>query len=296
MSSYKLTLSQREVLEALIKLYEEKRRLIKSREIAELINKDEGTVRNIILSLKSLGLVESKTGPTGGYMPTLKAYEVIRGVSIQVPVKLRKEGRELNITVTSIEILDILNPEGCRAILKVQGRLRDELKVGDVVELGPTKMANMKIEGIVTHIDYATKQVGLKILRLLSIPRVSVREVAHIGELVTIHPKATIVEAARRMVEHKVKGLPVVDERGQLMGIITQSDIARAIAEGKINALVEDYMSRPPITVREDSDILEAIEIMNSRNIGRVIVLDSHGKMTGIVTRTDILKFIAGLR
>jgi predicted transcriptional regulator len=295
-STYKLTLSQREVLEALIKLYEEKRRLIKSREIAELINKDEGTVRNIILSLKSLGLVESKTGPTGGYMPTLKAYEIIRGVSIQVPVRLRKEGKELNITVTSIELLDMLNPEGCRAILKVQGRLRDELQVGDVVEIGPTKMANIKIEGVVTHIDYATKQVGLRVLRLLSIPRIPVREIAHMGNLITITPDATIIEAARKMVEHKVKGLPVIDGEEKLIGIITQSDVARAIADGKVNAKVEEYMSRPPITVREDSDILEAIDIMNSRNIGRVIVVDSKGRMTGIVTRTDILKFIAGLR
>ena len=92
MAQYRLTISQREVLEALIRLYEQKRRLIKSKEIAELINRDEGTVRNIILSLKSLGLVESKTGPSGGYMPTLKAYEVMKGAVTQMPVRLRKDG------------------------------------------------------------------------------------------------------------------------------------------------------------------------------------------------------------
>lgn len=52
--------------------------MIKSKEVADVINKDEGTVRNIILSLKVLGLIDSKPGPNGGYMPTLKAYEVIK--------------------------------------------------------------------------------------------------------------------------------------------------------------------------------------------------------------------------
>ncbi|HIP85923.1 MAG TPA: HTH domain-containing protein, partial [Pyrodictium sp.] len=103
-------MSQREILEALVRLYEKHRRLIKSKEIAEVTGRDEGTVRNIILSLKSLGLVESKTGPSGGYMPTLKAYEVLRGTITQIPVKLKKDGRELDITVVGIELLDIFNP------------------------------------------------------------------------------------------------------------------------------------------------------------------------------------------
>ncbi|ABM79992.1 CBS domain-containing protein [Hyperthermus butylicus] len=296
MGPYKLTMSQREVLEALIRLYDERRRLIKSKEIAELVNKDEGTVRNIILSLKSLGLVESKTGPTGGYMPTLKAYEIIRGIPVQLPVKLKKAGKELDIPVTTIEILDMLNPEGCRAILRVQGRIRGEINVGDKVEIGPTKIANVRIEGEVTHIDLATKQIGIKITRLISVPRIPVGEIASIGNIITIEPDATIKDAAKLMIERRVKGLPVIDSRGRLIGIITQTDIAKAVAEGRIDATVKEYMSFPVITIRSDEDIGDAIELMNLRDIGRLVVTDSEGKPIGIITRTDILKFIAGLR
>ncbi|MEM3410340.1 MAG: Rrf2 family transcriptional regulator, partial [Fervidicoccaceae archaeon] len=112
MYMYELTQTQREVLMALIELYERHKRLIKSIEIAEMIGKDEGTVRNVISSLRSLGLLESKTGPMGGYVPTLKARELMKstGIIAYGSLKIKKDGKETNITAFSVEILDILNP------------------------------------------------------------------------------------------------------------------------------------------------------------------------------------------
>lgn len=290
---YRLTMSQREVLEALIKLYEQKRRLIKSKEIAEVINRDEGTVRNIILSLKSLGLVESKTGPSGGYMPTLKAYEVMRGAMTQVPVKLRRDGTEIDVTVIGIEILDVLNPEGGRAILRVHGDIRRHVKPGDHVEIGPTPLANVRIEGTVVHMDPASGQMSIKIARMVSVPKVPVIEIASLKPLTT-SPETPIKEVAAILSSKRIRGIPVV-ERGRLVGIITQTDLTRALAEGRIDAKVRDYMSSPVITVRETDDINHAIELMNKHDIGRVVVVDSAGRVAGIATRTDILRFIAGI-
>jgi predicted transcriptional regulator len=61
-----LSFTQREILRALVKLYDKTQRLVKSTDIAKELGKDDGTIRNVILSLKSLGLIESKTGPRGG--------------------------------------------------------------------------------------------------------------------------------------------------------------------------------------------------------------------------------------
>lgn len=293
MVQYKLTMSQREVLEALIRLYEQKKRLIKSKEIADMIHRDEGTVRNIILSLKSLGLIESKTGPRGGYMPTLKAYEVIRGSVTQIPVKLRKDGKELDLTITGIEILDILNPEGGRAILRVHGVIRKLLKPGDRVEIGPTPLVGVRIEGTVIHIDPVSNQISVKINRMVSVPRVHVGEIAARSPF-TVPPDMDIRSLAKELTKRRIRGAPVV-ENDRIVGVITLSDIAKALAEGKVEGTVAEYMSTPPIVIRETDDLVAAIELMNRHGIGRLPVIDSSGKLVGIVTRTDILRFIAGL-
>jgi len=67
------------------------------------------------------------------------------------------------------------------------------------------------------------------------------------------------------------------------------------VAEGRLDARVEEYMKRDVITVREDQDILEAIRLMNQYRIGRLVVVDATGKLVGMVTRTDILRYISGL-
>jgi len=291
---YKLSAAQREVLEALVKLYEKHRRLIKSKEIAELVGKDEGTVRNIIAGLKSLGLVESKTGPSGGYMPTLKAYEVLRGtVLAEIPVPVRKNGKPLDLVVTSVELIDVLNPEGIRAILHVQGDI-EGLSPGDRIRIGPMPYTRLVIDGVVAYIDRYTRQVSLEVKRVASIPRESVGAIAS-KQLVTLKPDMSIREAAKILAERMIRGAPVVDEEDRLVGIITLADIAKAVAEGRLDARVGDYMKKDVVTVREDQDILEAIKLMQKYRIGRLVVVDVTGKLKGIVTRTDILRFISAL-
>ncbi len=291
---YRLSPAQREVLEALVKLYDRYRRLVKSKEIAELVGRDEGTVRNIIAGLKSLGLVESKTGPSGGYMPTLKAYEVLRGMmAAEVPVPIRKNGRQLNVIVTSVELIDVLNPDGIRAVLRVQGDL-EGLLPGDRIKIGPMPYTRLIIEGSVAHIDRYSRQVSVKVEKVTSIPRESVSAIAT-RNIVTLKPEMSIREAAATLVKHGIRGAPVVDEEGRLLGIVTMADIARAVAEGRLNAKVEEYMSKDVITIREDQDILEAIRLMNKYKIGRLIVTDIHGRLVGIITRTDILRFVSAL-
>ncbi len=291
--AYRLTHSQREVLEALVKLYEKHKRMIKSREIAEVVGKDEGTVRNIILSLKSLGLVESKTGPAGGYIPTLKAYEVLRGEAAHVPLKLRKNGRELDILVLNVELMDIFNPEGGKALLKAYGSI-EEVQVGDTVSIGPSPLARISIEGVVTHIDYVNNQLILRVTRIAAIPPIQVGKIATQNPI-TVRPEDELRLVAALLTSRKIKGVPVVDDEGRLLGMITQADIVRALAEGNVDAKVKDYMSSPVITIREDEDILKAIRIMNERGIGRLVVVDEAGRLKGIITRTDILKYVAGL-
>ncbi|MGB9785264.1 MAG: CBS domain-containing protein [Fervidicoccaceae archaeon] len=291
---YELSQTQREVLMALITLYEKNKRLVKSVEIAEMIGKDEGTVRNIISSLRSLGLLESKTGPMGGYVPTLKARELIKstGIVSYGSLKIKKENKETNITAFSVEILDILNPAGGRAIIKASGNF-DEIKEGDIIRIGPTSYNRILIDGEVQHIDRAMGQIAIVIKRLVSIPKESVGDVAT-KNLITLSPQISLKEASGLLFKEKIRGAPVIDGE-RIVGIITTTDIAKAFSEGNIKAKVEDYMRRHVVTIREDEDIMDAVRLMELHGVGRLIVVNAIGEPRGIVTRTDILKRISAI-
>ncbi|MFP3259361.1 MAG: CBS domain-containing protein [Sulfolobus sp.] len=291
-----LSSTQREILLALIDLYNKNKRMIKSKEVADVIGKDEGTVRNIILSLKVLGLIESKPGPNGGYVPTLKAYETVKN-PIVTPILdqliLYKDGLETDIRVSNIEILDITNPSGNKVLLRVNGDLK-KLKVGDTVKVGPIPYSRLVIEGVIIHIDEDRKELVIDVTRMISIPKVQVRSIIS-RKLIALKPDMTLRDASQILYKEGIRGAPVLSDDGRTLGILTTADIIKAFFEGNFEAKVSDYMKTNVITINDDDDILTAIRKMLIYNVGRLLVLERNQKVIGIVTRTDILKTIAGL-
>ena len=70
-----LTSVQKEILQTLINLYQSSNgKSIKGEDIAEVMNRNPGTIRNQMQSLRSLSLVKGVPGPRGGYKPTIEAY------------------------------------------------------------------------------------------------------------------------------------------------------------------------------------------------------------------------------
>ncbi|AEE93465.1 putative signal transduction protein with CBS domains [Acidianus hospitalis W1] len=291
-----LSSTQREILLALIELYNKGKKMIKSKEVADMIGKDEGTVRNIILGLKVLGLVESKPGPNGGYIPTLKAYEFIKNPSISPildKLSLYRGNVETDIKIDNIELLDVTNPSGNKVILKVTGDLR-KIRPGDPVRLGPTPYSRLVIDGVVINADDSRKEVLIDVKRMISVPKEKVKNI--IGRrLITLKPDMTLKEASMILYKEGIRGAPVLGEGEKVLGIITTADIIKAFFEGKYDAKVSDYMKTDVITIRDEEDVLEAIRKMVIYNVGRLLVVDSMQRVIGIVTRTDILKSIAGL-
>lgn len=79
------------------------------------------------------------------------------------------------------------------------------------------------------------------------------------------------------------------------IGIITERDIVRALGRENVDLKepLTDYMSKPIITIQSNSSAREAMHLMNSKNIRRIIVVDPSGKMVGILTEKDIFKEIS---
>jgi len=106
----------------------------------------------------------------------------------------------------------------------------------------------------------------------------------------TITKEKTVYEAAKLMDELNIGSLPVV-EKGVPIGIVTERDIIRrAVAKDKDihKTKINEIMTKDPVTVDDDTSILEVSRIMSEHNFRRVMVVKK-GKLLGIVTAKDII-------
>lgn len=165
MSTIELTPSQKTILSALVNLFREKEEAIKGEDIAEEVDRNPGTIRNQMQSLKALQLVEGVPGPKGGYKPTANAYEAL-GIDqmdqpAQVPLLVNGEQTE-ELNVEEIVLSSVHHPNLCRAEIRVRGSVRD-FHEGDAIKVGPTPLSKLVVEGTVEGKDETSNILILEI-------------------------------------------------------------------------------------------------------------------------------------
>jgi predicted transcriptional regulator len=292
-----LTSVQKEILQSLINLYRNADASIKGEEIALIMNRNPGTIRNQMQSLRSLGLVKGVPGPRGGYKPTIKAYHTlnIQASDNQTLVPIFRDGKKVkDITVSQIEFTSITHPGECEAAIKAVGNIK-YLDLGDEIRIGPTPVNKLVVEGVVVGRDDMDNILLLDTTAIRSIPKKTVFDVAS-KDLINLNTTDSIKEAAVILSNEGIEGAPVLN-KGRVVGILTLSDIILAIAKDNEGLNVEDIMSKHIITIEKDVMIADAIEIMYKNKIGRLIVVDQDStNPIGIITRTDLLDQIARLK
>ncbi|MHC1579453.1 MAG: Rrf2 family transcriptional regulator, partial [Candidatus Alkanophagales archaeon] len=199
-----LTPIQKQILLSLISLYRREGRAIRGEEIAALIGRNPGTIRNQMQTLKSLGLVEGVPGPKGGYKVTGKAYEVLEvSTEKEAPVPVSRNGKPVEgVTVEEIEFKMVRHPEVCTAHIKMIGDIKD-FDVGDVIEVGPTPVNKVVLRGEVIGRDDIENVVICNIMSIISLPKKKVIEYVE-GDLVKVPATATIQEASRILLKNNV--------------------------------------------------------------------------------------------
>jgi len=135
-------------------------------------------------------------------------------------------------------------------------------------------------------------------------------------EVISINPRADIREAARIMIEHDISGLPVINDEGHLVGMVTERDFLRRPELGTptrrprwIQALIDpvafeaerahahggsvaDVMNQSPITVTESTSLWEVARLLDTNQVKRFPVV--RGKLVvGIISRKDLLRELA---
>ena len=165
MSSIELTPSQRTILSALTNLHGETDDAVKGEDIAEEVDRNPGTIRNQMQSLKALQLVEGVPGPKGGYKPTALAFEALGVQEMDdpalVPMIINGE-LDQKAVVEEINLSSVHHPELCRAEVKLQGSVRD-YKEGSRIEVGPTPLSKLRILGELEGKDATANKLILTI-------------------------------------------------------------------------------------------------------------------------------------
>lgn len=120
-------------------------------------------------------------------------------------------------------------------------------------------------------------------------------------DLKTVTPDTTVAEAVLLLSENHVSGVPVVDARSRVVGVLTTTDVLNAAAETAGSedrerlfeaTRVEEIMTPRPITISPDSDVKEAAQQMLYLEVHRLFV-EADGRLVGVISQSDIVRAVA---
>lgn len=131
-------------------------------------------------------------------------------------------------------------------------------------------------------------------------------------DVVGVGPEASLKEAARRMIAADISGLVVRDDRGALVGVISEADFVKTEAGRRARKRarllrwlspekefpdaerrVGDVMTTDVVTIGSDADHAEAARLMQKARVKRLPVVNESGDLVGLVSRSDILRAFA---
>ena len=132
------------------------------------------------------------------------------------------------------------------------------------------------------------------------------------AKVISVTPTTSLKETALAMATHGISGIPVIDEREAVVGVISEKDFLFHMVEKKTHSIMhiiaqclstkgcmaipmrtghaKDIMTSPAQTVSESTPIFEIASIFAEKEINRVPVLDENGHLVGIVARADIFR------
>ena len=122
--------------------------------------------------------------------------------------------------------------------------------------------------------------------------------------LLTIRGTDTVGRAVGLLSESHVSGVPVVDDHGRLVGVLSSTDILDALAEHQEpegresvfdDTLIQEIMTPRPQTITADADVKDAAQRMLYLEIHRLFV-EQDGRLIGVVSTTDLVRALAGSR
>jgi CBS domain-containing protein len=127
-----------------------------------------------------------------------------------------------------------------------------------------------------------------------------------VGDLMTLDPvtirmDATLEDAEAVLRDFRITGLPVVDEQGRLVGVISQTDllylalptVRQLIRHHESGIRIGEVMSVPAVTVDVGATLGEAARMMHRNHLHRLVVVDAEGRPVGVLSSMDYVALAA---
>ena len=119
-------------------------------------------------------------------------------------------------------------------------------------------------------------------------------------DLFTVHPEDVVDLAASLMDWRHIRHVPVEDNEGKLVGLVSHRSLLRLVGKGmrkddRVSVAVKDIMRLDPVTVMAGTPTLEAIELMRRHKVGSLPVVEEGNRLVGIVTERDLIRVAAML-
>ena len=139
-----------------------------------------------------------------------------------------------------------------------------------------------------------------------------------VSPVITVSPDTSVAEAADMLLKNRISGMPVLDDTGALVGIVSEGDFLRRVESGterrrprwlelltrsdtiaaeyvkSHGRKVSDIMTTWPVSVSDDTPLVDIADLMEARQITRVPVMRA-GKVVGIVSRANLLQAFASM-
>lgn len=208
---------------------------------------------------------------------------------------MSREVRAVGLNTPLVEAVELLLDQIYRALPVVDpaGRVAGILTEGDL-------LSKAKLLATSVHQGLTEAELAGELQRL----RWSGQTVGQVmtPNPVTVSNQTTIAEAVSLMIQHDIKRLPVVDEQGRLMGMVSRINVLRALAQPPVAELprqnpspgqhirVKEIMLTNVPTVPVDASLAEVVGRLVNSAQRRVVVIDAERRVAGIITDGDLIK------
>jgi len=118
-------------------------------------------------------------------------------------------------------------------------------------------------------------------------------------KMITVTPDTEISQAVKKLLDHKITSVPVLDERGKLVGIFSEKDGMKVFVESAYNqsmaGKVGEYMTKDPQIVNVDASLVDVANQFQETPT-RSFPVFKNGELVGMISRVDVLRALAAIR